>query len=56
MPGFVLLTVAMLEREPDLEEPVLIEYLSGNLCQRGSYLRILKAVRAAAQDRKRHSF
>lgn len=54
-PGFILLAVAMLEREPNLEEPVLIEYVSGNLCRCGSYLNILKAVRAAAQGRKPRS-
>ncbi|GBD08914.1 Nicotinate dehydrogenase small FeS subunit [Candidatus Thermoflexus japonica] len=54
-PGFVLSAVAMLEREPDPDEQVLLEYLSGNLCRCGSYLNILKAVRAAAQGRRLHS-
>ncbi len=54
-PGFILSTVAMLEKEPDLDEQVLGEYLSGNLCRCGSYLHILKAVRTVARGRQ-HGF
>ncbi|MDW8185117.1 MAG: 2Fe-2S iron-sulfur cluster-binding protein, partial [Anaerolineae bacterium] len=41
--------------EPDPNEQVLREYLSGNLCRCGSYLHILKAVRAVARIGKRGS-
>ncbi|MCS6963782.1 MAG: 2Fe-2S iron-sulfur cluster-binding protein, partial [Thermoflexus sp.] len=54
-PGFILSAIAMLEKEPDPNEQVLREYLSGNLCRCGSYLHILKAVRAVARIGKRGS-
>ncbi|WP_322798113.1 (2Fe-2S)-binding protein [Thermoflexus sp.] len=54
-PGFILSAIALLEKEPDPNEQVLREYLSGNLCRCGSYLHILKAVRAVARIGKRGS-
>jgi len=55
-PGFILSTVAMLEQEPDPDEETIREYLSGNLCRCGSYLHILKAVRAIARGRTPGAF
>ena len=48
-PGFVLATVALLNENPAPSEDEIRECLSGNLCRCGSYVNILKAVRAASQ-------
>jgi aerobic-type carbon monoxide dehydrogenase small subunit (CoxS/CutS family) len=45
-PGFILSTVAMLEEDPSIEDQAIRGYLAGNLCRCGSYLNILRAVRA----------
>jgi aerobic-type carbon monoxide dehydrogenase small subunit (CoxS/CutS family) len=47
-PGFVLTTVALLDQNPDPSDAEIREYLSGNLCRCGSYLNILRAVKASA--------
>ena len=50
-PGFILTTVALLEDHPDPDDQIIREYLGGNLCRCGSYVNIIEAVHAAAQDR-----
>jgi carbon-monoxide dehydrogenase small subunit len=47
-PGFLMLAVGVLEREPDISDADLIEALSSNLCRCTGYQNIVKAVRAAA--------
>ncbi len=47
-PGFLMLAVAVLEREPDIDEAGLREALSSNLCRCTGYLNILEAVNAVA--------
>jgi carbon-monoxide dehydrogenase small subunit len=47
-PGFLMLAVGVLEREPDIADEALIDVLSSNLCRCTGYLNIVKAVRAAA--------
>lgn len=47
-PGFLMLAVGALEREPDISDEDLLEVLSSNLCRCTGYQNILKAVRAAA--------
>lgn len=49
-PGFLMLAVGVLEREPDIDEERLREVLSSNLCRCTGYQNILKAVRAAAEE------
>ena len=49
-PGFILSTVALLEETPDPDEGEIREYLAGNLCRCGSYVNILRAVKAAAKN------
>lgn len=49
-PGFILSTVALLEENPNVTEDQARDYLSGNLCRCGSYLKILAAV-MDARDR-----
>jgi carbon-monoxide dehydrogenase small subunit len=47
-PGFLMLAVGVLEREPDVSDADLLEVLSSNLCRCTGYQNIVKAVRAAA--------
>jgi carbon-monoxide dehydrogenase small subunit len=49
-PGFLMLAVGVLEREPDIGDVDLIEALSSNLCRCTGYQNIIKAVRAAAAE------
>jgi len=53
-PGFLMLSVAVLEREPDISDEDLVDVLSSNLCRCTGYVNIVKAVRSvAAQMRSR---
>jgi carbon-monoxide dehydrogenase small subunit len=47
-PGFLMLAVNALEREPDIGDEALIDVLSANLCRCTGYQNIIKAVRDAA--------
>jgi carbon-monoxide dehydrogenase small subunit len=47
-PGFLMLAVGVLEREPEISDENLIDVLSSNLCRCTGYQNIIKAVRAAA--------
>lgn len=47
-PGFLMLAVGVLEREPDISDEDLLDVLSSNLCRCTGYKNIVKAVRAAA--------
>ena len=47
-PGFLMLAVGVLEREPDISDGDLLDVLSSNLCRCTGYQNIIKAVRAAA--------
>ena len=48
-PGFLMLAVGVLEREPDIGDDDLLDVLSSNLCRCTGYQNIIKAVRAAAK-------
>jgi aerobic-type carbon monoxide dehydrogenase small subunit (CoxS/CutS family) len=48
-PGFLLATKALLAEDPDPSAEEVKEYLAGNLCRCGSYVKILDAVLAARQ-------
>jgi aerobic carbon-monoxide dehydrogenase small subunit len=52
-PGFLMLAVNMLERQPDIGDEELLEVLSSNLCRCTGYQNIIAAVRAAAADMRR---
>ncbi len=52
-PGFLMLAVAVLEREPDIGDEDLLDILSSNLCRCTGYANIVKAVRAAAAEMRR---
>ncbi len=47
--GFVMATVALLERCPDPSDDDIREALSHNLCRCGAHVEILRAVRLAAE-------
>lgn len=44
-PGFILSTKALLDGNPNATEEEAREYLAGNLCRCGSYIKILEAVK-----------
>jgi len=50
-PGFLMLVVGVLEREPDIEVDALVDILSSNLCRCTGYTKILDAVEAYAARR-----
>ena len=52
-PGFLMLAVGILERDPDIAEPELREALSSNLCRCTGYQNILKSVLAAAAEMRK---
>lgn len=47
--GMIMMTVALLARNPDPSEDEIVRELSGNLCRCGTHLEIVKAVRRAAE-------
>jgi len=49
-PGFLMLAVGVLEREPDIGDDALLDVLASNLCRCTGYQNIIKAVRAAAKE------
>jgi aerobic carbon-monoxide dehydrogenase small subunit len=49
-PGFLMLIVGVMEREPDIDDDALVDVLSSNLCRCTGYQNIIKAVRAAAAE------
>jgi len=53
-PGFLMLVIGVLEREPDISDQDLMDVLASNLCRCTGYQNIVKAVRAyAAETRSR---
>jgi len=52
-PGFLMLAVSVLEREPNIDDDDLIDILSSNLCRCTGYQNIIKAVRAAAKEMRK---
>lgn len=51
-PGFVLATKALLAEDPDPSREQAMEYLAGNLCRCGSYVKIVDAVMDAKERRR----
>jgi aerobic carbon-monoxide dehydrogenase small subunit len=52
-PGFLMLAVNVLEREPDIGDDELLDVLASNLCRCTGYQNIIKAVRAAAVEMRK---
>jgi carbon-monoxide dehydrogenase small subunit len=48
IPGMILRTVALLEKNPKPTEEEIVEGLNGSLCRCCGYVRILEAVKRAA--------
>jgi aerobic-type carbon monoxide dehydrogenase small subunit (CoxS/CutS family) len=46
-PGFILATKALLEAHPNATEDEIRDYLAGNLCRCGSYVKIMDSVKLA---------
>jgi aerobic carbon-monoxide dehydrogenase small subunit len=51
-PGFLMLAVGALEKNPDLNHEQIVDILSSNLCRCTGYENIIKAVKAAAAAMK----
>lgn len=51
-PGFLMLVVGVLEKDPNISDENLVDLLSSNLCRCTGYRNIFKAVRAAADEMK----
>ena len=49
-PGFLMLAVGVLERDPDISDEDLFDVLSSNLCRCTGYQNIIKAVKAARDE------
>ena len=52
-PGFLMLVIGVLEREPDISDDLLLEVLASNLCRCTGYQGIVAAVRAAVAELRR---
>jgi len=52
-PGFLMLAVNVLERQPGIGDEELLDVLSSNLCRCTGYQNIIAAVRAVAADMRR---
>jgi isoquinoline 1-oxidoreductase alpha subunit len=50
-PGQLLQASALLEQNPNPTDEEIEEYMAGNLCRCGTYLRIKKAIRRVAEGR-----
>ena len=51
-PGFLMLAVNVLERQPDIGDDELLDVLASNLCRCTGYQNIIKVQAAAAEMRK----
>ena len=49
-PGFVMTSVALLEKNPDPTDAEIRRAISGNMCRCTGYLKILEAVKAAGAE------
>ena len=49
-PGFLMLAIGALQKNPDINDADLLELLSSNLCRCTGYKNIFKAVRATADE------
>lgn len=48
-PGMIVTTRALLEENPNPDTHEIKEYLAGNLCRCGSYVKIIESVKRAAE-------
>ena len=52
-PGFLMLSVDALERNPDMSDDEILDLLSSNLCRCTGYQNIVKAVRSTVREMRR---
>ena len=52
-PGILLTAKALLDEQPDATDAEIREYLAGNLCRCGSYVKILDSMREAISRLRR---
>jgi carbon-monoxide dehydrogenase small subunit len=52
-PGFLMLSVDALEKNPEISDDEILDLLSSNLCRCTGYQNIVKAVRSTARDLRR---
>lgn len=52
-PGMILSAKALLDKNPEADEDEIKEALAGNLCRCTGYIKIVKAVKTAAQTMKK---
>jgi aerobic carbon-monoxide dehydrogenase small subunit len=52
-PGFLMLAVNVLERQPGIGDDEMLDVLASNLCRCTGYQNIIKAVRAAAAEMRK---
>ncbi len=48
--GQIMQAAALLEKNPKPTREEIVQYMNGNLCRCGTYLRIIKAIQIAAQN------
>jgi aerobic-type carbon monoxide dehydrogenase small subunit (CoxS/CutS family) len=53
VPGMILVTVALLEKNPDPDQTSIVDALNGHLCRCCGYPNIVAAVRLAAQNARK---
>lgn len=52
-PGFLMLIVSVLDREPNISDEELHDVLSSNICRCTGYQNIIKAASAVARERRK---
>src|SRR6201984_3430496 len=50
--GMIMTAVALLNKTPDPSDNQIVEFMEGNICRCGTYPRIVRAIRRAAQAMK----
>jgi aerobic-type carbon monoxide dehydrogenase small subunit (CoxS/CutS family) len=48
-PGFLMMSKALLDADPDVEREAIVEHLDGNICRCTGYQPIVEAVEQVAQ-------
>lgn len=51
-PGFLMMSKALLDSEPDVEREGIVEHLEGNICRCTGYQPIVEAVEQVARDNR----
>ena len=54
-PGFLMLAVNVLERQPDISDEDMLDVLASNLCRCTGYQNIIKAVRSMVAEMRRQA-